>query len=213
MTTSPAFQQRASAHERWLLTAAQQDDHRAQEQLVRRYEPLVHAAARPRASRHTRRSDREDLAQVARSALWRAIRTWQPRRGPFRNYARACVHNSVLNEILAAGTHRRHVLANALSINEADAQVPLYHRWLKLDPARQHPDLLPDPAAVVLVRDELAAIRSRVSQLTARERRLLAGALNDQTQQQLADQEDTSPPAINCAITRLRAKLNPNAYR
>ena len=211
MTTLPAFQHRASAHERWLLTAAQHDDHRAQEQLVRRYEPLVHAAARRRPSRHTRRSDREDLAQVARSALWRAIRTWQPRRGPFRNYARACVHNSVLNEILAAGTHRRHVLANALSINEADAQVPLYHRWLKLDPARQHPDLLPDPAAVVLVHDELAAIRGRLKRLTARDRRLLAGTLNDQTHQQLADQEHTSPPAI-CAITRLRAKLNPNAY-
>ena len=210
MSTLPAYQHRASAHERWLLTAAQQDDHRAQEQLVRRYEPLVRAATRHRPSRHARRrTDREELAQIARSALCRAIRTWQPGRGPFRSYAHACVHNSVLNETLAAGTHRRQVLATALSIHSPDAQVPLFHRWLKLDPAKQHPELLPDPAAVVLVRGELAAIRSHLTRLTARERRLLAGALNDHTQQQIADQEDTTRPAINCAITRLHAKLNP----
>ncbi len=210
--TTYAFPQRGSQHERWLLTAAQHNDRRAQEELIRRYEPLVRAASR-RVNRPAG-CEREDLEQVARFGLSHAIRTWQPDRGAFRAYATTCVHNSVLNEIRAAAASCRQILSTALSIDKPPAQRSQSQRRLVLDPALiqpsggfEHVDLLADPVASVLLRERLGAIRGRLPRLTDRERRLLVGSLNGKTQKQLADEEHTSWRAINSTMSRLRAKL------
>lgn len=210
--TTHAFPHRGSQHERWLLTAAQHNDRRAQEELIRRYEPLVRAASRrwnPPVG-----CEREDLEQVARFGLSHAVRTWQPDRGAFRAYATTCVRNSVLNEIRAAAASCRQILSTALSIDNPPAQRPQSQRRPVLDPSLvqpsggfEHVGRLADPVAIVLSRERLGAIRGWLPGLTDRERRLLAGALNGKTQQQLADEEHTSWRAINSAMSRLRAKL------
>ena len=120
MTAHRAFP-RHSEHERWLLTAAQRNDRRAQEELVRRYEPLVRAAVRTFTNQPAA-GEREEFAQTARYGLWCAIRTWQPRRGSFRAYANACVRNTVANEINAAGADHRKTLTNVLSIDQPPHQ-------------------------------------------------------------------------------------------
>ena len=64
-----------------LLEAAQRGDPAAQEELVRRFEPLVQRVVwRLRLPPYC---ERDDLAQEARIGLLAAIRRWRPDRGPF----------------------------------------------------------------------------------------------------------------------------------
>ena len=79
---------------RRLLEAAQRGDLGAQEELVRRYEPLVQRVVWK--LRLPRGCDREDLAQEARVGLLAAIRAWRPERGPFPAFADRCVTNQAL---------------------------------------------------------------------------------------------------------------------
>ena len=100
MTTSLARGHVASSHEHALLLAAQRGDRRAQEELLRRYEPLVgHIVRRLRLPC---RCERADIAQEARIALLGAIRAWQPARGPFHPFAAHCVHTKTATALSTA---------------------------------------------------------------------------------------------------------------
>jgi RNA polymerase sigma factor (sigma-70 family) len=87
----------ASANQRALLLAAQNDHHPAQEELLRRYEPLIGAiVARLRLPGGC---EPADIAQEARLGLLRAIRAWQPERGPFPAFAALCARNQALRAL------------------------------------------------------------------------------------------------------------------
>ena len=100
---------------RELIEAAQRGDVAAQEELVRRFEPLVQRVVWklwiPRGC------DREDIAQEARVGLLRAIRAWRPERGPFPAFADRCVSNQALLAIQAASARKHQVLSLAVSLD------------------------------------------------------------------------------------------------
>ena len=119
MTTSLARGSVASSHERALLLAAQRGDARAQEELLRRYEPIViHVVRRLRLPR---RCERADIAQEARIALLGAIRAWQPRRGPFAPFAVRCVRTKTATALSSARTHKHQLLGRASSLHYSPA--------------------------------------------------------------------------------------------
>jgi len=80
--------QSAGGLQRRLLTAAQHGDLRAEEHLVRCYEPLVRRVVRN--VRPPLGCEGDDLAQEARIGLVAAIRAWRPERGAFPAFAEAC---------------------------------------------------------------------------------------------------------------------------
>ena len=114
MTTSHARGHAASLHECALLDAAQHDDRRAQEELLRRYEPLIRATVRR--LRLPCRCDCGDIAQEARIGLLAAIRAWQPTRGPFRAFAATCARRQALKALDTAGARKHQLLSRALSL-------------------------------------------------------------------------------------------------
>ena len=97
MTAPHARGHVASLHECALLHAAQRDDRRAQEELLRRYEPLIRATVHR--LRLPCRCDCSDIAQEARIGLLSAIRAWQPTRGPFRAFAARCAIAQVIKAL------------------------------------------------------------------------------------------------------------------
>src|SRR5665213_1304869 len=105
----------STANARRLLVAAQRGDLGAQEELVRRYEPLVQRVVWK--LRVPRGCDREDLAQEARIGLLAAIRAWRPERGPFPAFADRCVTNQALLALKAASAHKHQVLSLAVSLD------------------------------------------------------------------------------------------------
>jgi RNA polymerase sporulation-specific sigma factor len=196
-----------SGTNRWLLEAAQQGDRAAQDELLRRYEPLVQRVVRNLG--RPRGYEREDLAQEARIGLASAIRAWRPERGPFSAFAVRCVRNQALHAVRAAGAHKHQILSRAISLETphggyvTDRGQP---GVAVLDKLSVH-DPRSDPEARLLISEQLISLRGALPTLTASERRALAGALADQSYQRLAPVLRLTPRATRHAVERARRKL------
>ena len=200
MTTSTFAASAAPRAERALLLAAQHADPRAEDELLRRYEPLVQATLRRMML--PARSERDDLAQEARVAVLNAIRAWRPGLGAFPALAERCIINRLIMTLNYAGRRKHRVLDSALSLNATIAHDDDHRTLLDLLPARSA-----DPEHCALVYAQLRAIIDGLPKLTARERSALQGALNGRTQKDLAGEQHTTPKAVHLNEARARRKL------
>jgi len=210
MTASYARGHAASLHECALLHAAQHDDRRAQEELLRRYEPLICATVR-RLSLPCR-CDRVDITQEARIGLFGAIRAWQPGRGPFRAFAAKCARAQVIKALDTAGARKHQVLSRALSLEvTVRAQTPSNIGEVTcsspVDQLVEATSRRADPVATVLAREQLGGVLAALPALTSKERTALTGVLNGKSQQQLADEQGSTRKAVKAALRRARDKL------
>jgi RNA polymerase sporulation-specific sigma factor len=207
-TTSHARGHGASLHLPALLQAAQSDDRRAMDELLRRYEPLVRAIiarARPPYG-----CDREDLAQDARVGLLGAIRAWEPDRGPFDPFAARCARGQVIKALDRAGARKHQLLSRALSLDARSRRIssPDPDGDLSLYDVIPSTSRFDQPVAMLLAREQLDQVRAVVAmRLTAKERAALTAMLNDKSHQQLADEQGTTRIAITLALRRARHKL------
>jgi len=207
MTTSHRRGHAASLHECALLSAAQRDDRRAQEELLRRYEPLIRRTVGR--LRLPCCCDRSDITQEAWLGLIAAIRAWEPSRGPFPAFAARCVSSKATNALDRVGARKHQLLSHALAPNSSSSPIApgegghaIGHHW------QPEPDsALADPVAALLVREQLAGVLAALSTLSAKERSLVAGALNGKSHQQLADELGYTRRAVETALRRARRKL------
>ncbi len=197
-----------SARDR-LLEAAQQGDLGAQEELVRRYEPLVQRVVWK--LRLPRGCDREDLAQEARVGLLSAIRAWRPSRGPFPAFADRCVSNQALLALKATSARKHQVLSLAVSLDSAPerpvSSLEDRRALALLDTLAAGRDSRTDPELRLLVREQLTSVLRALPALTDSERAGLAMALNEQSPTRLASTLPGSPHAASQAAHRARRKL------
>src|SRR5581483_8823864 len=116
MASARGFAAKDQAATRRLVRAAQRGDRRAENELVRRYEPLVQQAVWR--LKLPPWCEREDLAQEARMGLVTAMREWRPERGAFPAFAQRCVKNKALLAVISASRHKHHALNLAASLEE-----------------------------------------------------------------------------------------------
>lgn len=210
MTAAHARGHAASLHECALLHAAQHDDRRAQEELLRRYEPLICSTVR--GLRLPCRCDRVDMTQEARIGLLGAIRAWQPTRGPCRAFAARCARAQVIKALDTAGARKHQVLSRALSLEatvraqttpdtgEVKCASP-FHQLVVATSRRA------DPVATLLAPEQLRLMLAALPALTLKARTALTGVLNGKSQQELADEQGSTRKAVKAALRRARDKL------
>jgi RNA polymerase sporulation-specific sigma factor len=190
--------------EQWLLTAAQRGDRRAEEELLRRYEPLVRAlTARLQLPPG---GERDDVAQEARIGLLGAIRDWRPgHRVPFSTFAARCIKNRALTALDAAGAQRQQILSTARRFDTPVAPSdPEGGPVRTLDEPR---GTFADPEATVLERELLARVVAALPSLSEKERAVYRGVINGFTHQALAAALGCSAKAVTTAMRRARRKL------
>ena len=193
-----------------LLEAAQRDDPRAEEELLRRYEPLVRALVAY--VRLPYGCDRDDLAQDARLGLLGAIRAWQPDRGPFGAFAARCARGQVIKALDRAGARKHQVLSRALSLDSSPAWMTPRDSGDDMFSASLHdrlasPSRMDQPVAMLLAREQLDGVLAGLPALTARERAALTGVLNGKSHEQLAAEQGSTRKAVSLALRRARRKL------
>ncbi|HYB26308.1 MAG TPA: sigma-70 family RNA polymerase sigma factor [Solirubrobacteraceae bacterium] len=217
MSTSRVRGHAASFHQYALLDAAKRGDRRAQEELLRRYEPLIGAIVA--GLRLPCGCERGDIAQEARIGLVRAIRAWRPERGPFRAFASRCARAQAIKAIDTAGTRKHQLLSRAASLHstpsrsvspsdvgETADQSPLHERLTETRP-------LADPVRTVLAREQLDEIRCALATLTGKERAALTGHLKGVCQRQLASELGWTEKAVHRSLRRARDKLGTREER
>jgi DNA-directed RNA polymerase specialized sigma24 family protein len=163
---------------RRLIEAAQLGDRGAQEELVRRFEPLVQRVVWK--LRLPPGCEREDLAQEARVGLLAAIRAWRPERGPFPAFADRCITNQTPMALESAGTRKHHVLSLAVPLDappggSANADDRLAPPLLERLAAPRDPRA--DPEGRLLVHEQLMSVLHALPTLSASGRAGLAMAL------------------------------------
>ncbi len=197
----------ATAWRRGLIEAAQRGDAQAQQELVRRYEPLVQRVVWK--LRLPPCCEREDLAQETRLGLLAAIRAWRPGRGPFPAFADRCVTNQALLAVQAACAHKQQVLSLAVSLDaELGTENTAGDRAVTLLDVLPAPDgARTDPESRLLVREQLTSVLSAIPTLTAIEQAALAGRLNGQDYKRLGAALGRTPKGASQAAYRARRKL------
>ena len=208
MSTSPSRPRAPRLHQSALLQAAKRGDQRAQEELSRRYEPLIgailarllpcgcDAATSPRRT----------------AGLVRAIWAWRPERGPFGPFASRC--GATINAIDTAGACKHQLLTRAVSlhsiivrsrrpsdIGETAFESPLHER-------------LSETLRALFIRSARCSLASRSTRssvlrlaaaLTGKERAALTP--NGVCQQQLASELGSTEEAVHRSWRRARDKL------
>ena len=210
MSTSHARGHAASLHECALLDAAQHDDRRAEEELLRRYEPMIRATVRR--LRVPCRCDCGDIAQEARIGLLAAIRAWQPTRGPFRAFAAICARRQALKALDSVRARKHQLLNSALAIHGTVPAPTTPDTGDTVSGCPLHEQLeatsrLADPVATVLARERLDRLFAALPALTVKEHAAVAGVLNGKSQRQLADEQGSTRKAVKAALCRARDKL------
>ena len=142
---------------------------------------------------HLPDGDSDDLRQVARIALWDAVRAWDPKRGvPFATYAAIVMRRALSARRRAARRPSREVL----------------NRAIPLDSARFVLDRASDPYRIVTARRDLLRLVEAVDEdLSPLEAQALAGQLNDRPMRDVAADCDTNVKSIDNARTRAHRKL------
>lgn len=148
-----------------LARAAAGGDQHAFDELARRYDRILRWSAR----RPVAGTSREELHQAALFGLFEACRVHDPRRGPLRALAAACIANHVgrENQLAAAGKQRVLSLARGIDDRRRNGE-----ESLSIADRLPAPECC-EPQRIVEGRDELARIARALPHLTPRLRAAL----------------------------------------
>lgn len=185
-----------------VVEQAQAGDSVAVEYLLYKYKNFVRSKAR---SYFLIGADHEDIVQEGMIGLFKAVRDYQPERlSSFRAFAELCITRQIITAIKTA-TRQKHVPLNSyVSLNK-----PLYDE----ESDRTLMDVIVEgraqnPEELIIGREDLTSIRSRVDQvLSDLEQDVLNAYLDGKSYQEIADKLGRHVKSIDNALQRVKRKL------
>lgn len=175
-----------------LCAMAGQGSSSAENELVRRYNRVVRACARPL---FLVGGDSEDLIQEGMVGLLTAIRKYDPNRdAAFRTFATICIRNR---------------LASAIRAAQGDKHSPLNHSISFEPPLFDGNDFaVESPEDVIIGREELKErLDALKGQLSEFEASILPPYLNGLSCAEIAQRYNRSQKSVDNAIQRIRRKM------
>ena len=185
-----------------LIPLARNGDDRAIDELFDRYKNFVRAKAR---SYFLIGADREDIIQEGMIGLYKAIRDYRDdRQSSFRAFAELCITRQMITAIKTA-TRQKHIPLNSyVSLNK-----PVYDDGSD----RTLIDMLSNskstnPEDLLIGREDYEAVESCIGeQLSKFEKQVLRLYLLGKSYQQIAQELDRQPKAVDNALQRVKHKL------
>jgi len=185
-----------------VIILAKQDDKKAQEYLISKYENFVKAKAK---SYFLIGADREDIYQEGMIGLFKAIRDFKADKlSSFKAFAELCVTRQIITAIKTA-TRQKHIPLNTyVSLNK-----PIYDE----ESDRTLLDILSeakvsDPEELIINREELKNMHSEIGGVLSNlEMEVLMSYLDGKSYQEIACDLDRHAKSIDNALQRVKRKL------
>ncbi len=180
-----------------LCLATKRGDGMAGECLILRYRRNVLISSR---SFFLMGGENEDLVQEGMVGLWKAIRSYDSRRGAsFRTFAERCVNHALISAVQSAARDKHTPLNTYVSLEN-----PLFD-----DSAEYLPAEAMDPEQLLILQEEiqecLDAVRSRLSSFEAK---ILGLYLKGLSYSEIALQVNRPVKSVDNAVQRVRRKLS-----
>ena len=173
-----------------LFKLAQSGDEKATDQLMSDYKFLVTIIAR---KYFLIGGEKEDLIQEGMIGLYKAIRNFNQGKGNFKNFAKTCIENQVLEAIRKTSRQKSSILNGSISLENSGVE-----------------NLLPtENLEEYLIEKENKEERFRKINklLTPLEKKVLDGYLDGSSYLQIAQSLNISPKSVDNAISRIKIKL------
>jgi RNA polymerase sporulation-specific sigma factor len=197
---------RSEANEQLLLGRARAGDRHAERLLICLYAPVARQICN---GFFVANGDASDLLQVARIGVWKAIRDWDPVRGPFRAFAALVMRREVMMLVSTSRTHSQRLLSGACSLDDPAGTPALDPPGLSLaETLAAPPRDANDPAQAALIHERLQLILEALPALSEHERGSLSMALNDHSHGEIGAALSTDAKSVNNALQRARRKLS-----
>lgn len=185
-----------------IVIEAKNNNKRAQEYLINKYEMFVKSKAK---SYFLIGADREDIYQEGMIGLYKAIRDFNPGKlTSFRAFAELCVTRQIITAIKTA-TRQKHIPLNTyISLNK-----PIYEE----ESERTLLDVLAglkitDPEEVIISKEELQRIEDEMQKVLSKlELKVLNSYLDGKSYQEIACDLDRQAKSIDNALQRVKRKL------
>jgi RNA polymerase sporulation-specific sigma factor len=185
-----------------VVVEAQNENVRAQEYLINKYQSFVKAKAK---SYFLIGADKEDIYQEGMIGLYKAIRDFRPDKlASFKAFAELCVTRQIITAIKTA-TRQKHIPLNTyVSLNK-----PIYDE----ESDRTLLDILSslkvtDPEELVISKEEMTRIEGEISEvLSELEMEVLMSYLDGKSYQEIACDLDRHAKSIDNALQRVKRKL------
>lgn len=193
-------------NEQELIVSAQSGDGEAMAELLERYKSMVRALSRPL---FLIDGDQDDLIQEGMIGLYKAIQTYKAERNTtFETFANLCIRSQLHTAIKASNRKKNIPLNSYVPIDRnQDAVDSESDRVLAVDASfaiRQK-----SPEDIVIGQENAQNTQRRLfSRLSKMETQVLDLFLKGQTYQEIAQELDKSPKAIDNALQRIKSKLS-----
>ncbi len=185
-----------------IVLEAKNENHRAQEYLISKYENFVKSKAK---SYFLIGADKEDIYQEGMIGLYKAIRDFNPEKlTSFKAFAELCVTRQIITAIKTA-TRQKHIPLNTyVSLNK-----PIYDE----ESERTLLDVLSgikisDPEELMISKEQMDYIESKIEEvLSGLELEVLTSYLDGKSYQEIACDLERHSKSIDNALQRVKRKL------
>ena len=179
-----------------LLNLSVSGDREAEEQLVKRYNRLVRACARPL---FLAGGDSEDLIQEGMMGLMSAIEQYDPSKGAsFKTYAELCIRRRLYSAVKSASRYKHTPLNDYVSFESSylDESQSLQQYYLR------------DPEDLVIAREQADEITEGLeNSLSNFEAKVLQSYLEGLSYEEIGKKVNKSVKSVDNAVQRIRKKL------